>query len=81
MAAGPLSNVQPDLQAGTVELNGQLGIEFSVDGRGWEMSPWLLKGPQVTLREDMDVGLIGVGAVCEDGFWHIFPADYEPSFN
>ena len=46
-----------------------------------EMSPWLLRGPQVTLREDMDMGLTGVGAVCEDGFWHIFPADYEPSFN
>ena len=45
-----------------------------------EMSRWLLRGPQVTLREDMDVGLTGVGAVCEDGFWHIFPADYEPTF-
>ena len=44
-----------------------------------EMSRWLLKGPQVTLREDMDVGLIGVGAVCEDGFWRIFPADHEPT--
>ena len=43
--------------------------------------PWLLRGPQVTLRVDMDMGLTGVGAVCEDGFWHIFPADYEPSFN
>ena len=46
-----------------------------------EMSPWLLRGPQVTLREDMDIGLTGVGAVCEDGFWHVFPADYEPNFN
>ena len=44
-----------------------------------EMSPWLLRGPQVTLREDMDVGLTGVGSVCEDGFWRIFPADYEPT--
>lgn len=45
-----------------------------------EVSPWLLRGPQVTLREDMDIGLTGVGAVCEDGFWHVFPADYEPSY-
>ena len=45
-----------------------------------EMSPWLLKGPQVTLREDMEIGMTGVGDVCEDGFWHIFPAIYEPSF-
>lgn len=45
-----------------------------------EMSRWLLRGPQVTLREDMDVGLTGLGSVCEDGFWHIFPADYEPTF-
>ena len=44
-----------------------------------EMSPWLLRGPQVTLREDMDMGLTGVGAVCEDGFWRIFPADHEPT--
>ena len=44
-----------------------------------EMSPWLLRGPQVTLREDMDVGLTGVGSVCEDGFWRIVPADYEPT--
>jgi hypothetical protein len=44
-----------------------------------EMSPWLLRGPQVTLREDMDEGLTGVGSVCEDGFWRIFPADYEPT--
>ena len=46
-----------------------------------EMSPWLLRGPQVTLREDMDVGLTGVGSVCEDGFWHVFPADHEPSYS
>lgn len=46
-----------------------------------EMSRWLLRGPQVTLREDMDTGLTGVGAVCEDGFWRIFPADYEPEIS
>ena len=45
-----------------------------------EMSPWLLRGPQVTLREDIDGGLTGVGSVCEDGFWRIFPADYEPTY-
>ena len=45
-----------------------------------EMSPWFLRGPQVTLREDMDGGLTGVGSVCEDGFWRIFPADYEPTY-
>ena len=55
---------------------GDDGVNATVE----EMSPWLLRGPQVTLREDMDMGLTGVGSVCEDGFWHIFPADYEPSF-
>ena len=55
---------------------GDGGENATVEG----MSPWLLRGPQVTLREDMDVGLTGVGSVCEDGFWRIFPADYEPSF-
>lgn len=56
--------------------NGDDGENATIE----EMSPWLLRGPQVTLREDMDIGLTGVGAVCEDGFWHVFPADYEPSF-
>jgi hypothetical protein len=42
-----------------------------------EMTRWLLRGPQVILREDMDAGLTGVGRVCEDGFWRVFPADYE----
>ena len=56
---------------------GDDGVNATVE----EMSPWLLRGPQVTLREDMDIGLTGVGSVCEDGFWHIFPADYEPNFN
>ena len=54
---------------------GDGGENATVEG----MSPWLLRGPQVTLREDMDVGLTGVGSVCEDGFWRIFPADYEPT--
>ena len=40
----------------------------------------MLRGPQVTLREDMDIGLTGVGAVCDDGFWHVLPADYEPNY-
>lgn len=45
-----------------------------------EMSPWLPRGPQVTLREDMDMGLIGERSVCEDGFWRIFPAGYESTY-
>ena len=28
----------------------------------------------------MNVGLIGVRSVCEDGFWRIFPAAYEPAY-
>ena len=42
-----------------------------------EMSRWLLRGPQVMLREGMDAGLLGVGSACKDGFWRIYPADYE----
>jgi hypothetical protein len=44
-----------------------------------EMSRWLLRGSQVMLREDMDAGLLGVGTVCEDWFWRIYPADHEPA--
>ena len=54
---------------------GEMDEFFSVN----EMSRWLLRGPQVTLRDDMDAGLLGVGTVCEDGFWRIYPADHEPS--
>ena len=43
-----------------------------------EHSPWLLTGPMVTLREEMFEGETGVGLKCEDGFWRIFPADYDP---
>lgn len=42
-----------------------------------EMSRWLLRGPLVTLREEMDGGLTGIGMVCEDDFWRIFPPDHE----
>lgn len=59
--------------------------EYHRDCMGWsddaqdlaDMSRWLLTGPKVTLREDMDAGLTGVGRECEDGNWHILPADYE----
>ena len=44
-----------------------------------EVTRWLLSGPQVTLREEMDLDQIGVGQLCEDGFWRVFPADYEPT--
>jgi hypothetical protein len=44
------------------------------------ISRWLLTGEKATLRDDMDEGLVGVGEECEDGFWRIFPADYEPTF-
>ena len=43
-----------------------------------ELSPWLLTGPLVTLREEMFEGITGVGMKCEDGFYRIFPADYDP---
>ena len=44
-----------------------------------EISRWLLLGPMATLREDMDLGLNGIGSVFEDGFWRIFPANHEPT--
>lgn len=58
----------------------------SLDRNGWdadydgvrEISPWTLTGYMGTLREDMFVGKTGVGLECEDGYWRIFPADYEP---
>lgn len=43
-----------------------------------EVSPWTLTGPLVTLREAMFEGETGIGHECEDGFWRIFPADYDP---
>lgn len=59
---------------------------YSLDQNGWdaeyddlvELSPWLLTGPMVTLREDMFDSITGVGMLCEDDFWRIFPADYTP---
>jgi hypothetical protein len=42
-----------------------------------ELSPWQLTGPLLTLREEMFEGEAGVGMKCEDGFWRIFPADYD----
>lgn len=57
--------------------DGEVDEQFSVH----QMSPWLLLGPMVTLREDMDAGLVGIGLVSVDGFWHIYPADYEPTYD
>jgi len=59
--------------------------EYHRDCMGWsddaqdltEMSRWLLTDAKVTLREDMEAGLTGIGRECEDGFWHILPPDYE----
>lgn len=56
--------------------DGAVDDDFSIK----EMSRWLLRGPMVTLREDMDAGLLGIGSVSVDDFWRIYPADYEPSF-
>ena len=42
-----------------------------------ELSPWLLMGPKVTLREEMFEGETGIGHECDDGFWRIFPADHD----
>ncbi len=55
---------------------GVVDDKFSVQ----EMSRWLLCGPMVTLREDMDAGLLGIGSVSADEFWNIYPVDYEPTF-
>lgn len=55
---------------------GVVDDKFSVQ----EMSRWLLCGPMVTLREDMDAGLLGIGSVSTDEFWNIYPVDYEPTF-
>jgi len=55
---------------------GEMDETFSVE----EVSRWLLRGPQASLREDMDAGLLGIGSVSEDGFWRVWPADYEPTF-
>lgn len=61
--------------------------EFHRDQTGWEddfpdvkeMSRWLLTGPKVTLREDMDVGLTGIGRECEDGSYEVPLTDTEES--
>ena len=39
------------------------------------LSPWLLIGDQLTLREEMTAGLIGVAAQCSDGAWRIVSPD------
>lgn len=56
----------------------------SLDKYGWdasykrhfEMSPWLLQGEKITLREEMFAGRVGIGRQDADGVWHILPADY-----
>jgi hypothetical protein len=75
--------------APTVEAAHSIHVEWNLSNYGergeftgaQEVPRWLLQGPQVTLREDMDAGLTGVGSVSEDGLWHIFPADYEPELS
>ena len=42
------------------------------------MSPWLLVDERLSLREDAAIGLVGVGARCDDGNWRIVkPDDFE----
>jgi hypothetical protein len=62
------------LRAYSHHLNGW-DAEF---GAAVEMSPWLLHGKQITPRAEMFAGKSGIGQPCEDGFWRVFPADYEP---
>ncbi|WP_225204454.1 hypothetical protein [Novosphingobium huizhouense] len=59
-----------------------LAYEFYIDDLpGWknamcaitEISPWLLTGPKVRLRELMDAGWDGVGVPGENGEWTIIP--------
>lgn len=45
---------------------------------GSEMSPWLLIGSMVTLREHIFEGKTGVGFQDGDGSWQIIPADHVP---
>lgn len=42
--------------------------------RHFEMSPWLLQGDKITLREEMFGGRTGVGQLDVDGTWHIVPS-------
>lgn len=57
---------------------------LSLERLGWdavyrkvvELSPWLLTGDKITLREEMFDGLTGVGEKGKDGTWHIVQADY-----
>ena len=59
---------------------------YSLDQNGWdaeysavkEIAPWPFTGLMVTLREEMFEGKTGVASECEDGFFRIFPADYDP---
>lgn len=42
-----------------------------------EFSRWTLTGTQTQLREDMDMGSIGIAGQSPDGGWHIYPPDHE----
>lgn len=58
---------------------------YSLDRCGWdanywsfsELSPWRLNDEKLTLREEMFDGRTGVGMLCDDGLWRIYPADYD----
>ena len=41
-----------------------------------QMSPWLLIGDQVSLREDMDGDQIGIAGHDEQGVWRVLPPDH-----
>jgi hypothetical protein len=53
---------------------GKLDSQFTIR----EMSRWLLQGYQVTLREEMDSGITGIGKKALDAWWHIYAPDDEP---
>ncbi len=41
-----------------------------------QMSPWLLIGDQIGLREDMDGEQVGIAGREEDGVWRVLPPDH-----
>lgn len=40
-------------------------------------SRWTLTGEQTTLREEMDLGMVGVAGWSSEGGYHIYPVDHE----
>jgi hypothetical protein len=41
-----------------------------------EMSRWLLVDEQLTLREEMDIGMVGIAGWSQADGWHLYPPDH-----